>query len=65
MDEGCGWLIAIIVVAAIVIGIIVYVILPVTLFIIGSIALAGAGSGVYVASKNFGEVLIEAHNTVK
>lgn len=65
MDEGCGWLIAFIVVAAIVIGIIVYVILPVTLFIIGSIALAGAGSGVYVASKNFGEVLIEAHNTVK
>ena len=65
MDEGCGWLIAIIVVAAIVIGIIVYVILPVTLVIIGGIALAGAGSGAYVASKNFGEVLIEAHKNVK
>ena len=65
MDEGCGWIIGIIIVVAIVIGIVVYVILPATLAIIGSIALAGAGSGAYVASKNFGEILIEAHKNVK
>jgi hypothetical protein len=65
MDEGCAWIIGIIVVIVIVFAVVVYVILPVTLFVIGSIAIAGAGSGIYVASKNFREIVIEAHKTVK
>lgn len=65
MEEGCGWIIGILIVVAIVIVLVVYVILPATLIIIGSIATAGTASGVYVAGKNFGELMIEAHQTVK
>ncbi len=65
MDEGCAWLIGILIVVAIVIAVIIYVIVPATLLIIGSITIAGTASGVYVAGKNFGELMIEAHKTVK
>jgi hypothetical protein len=63
--EGCAWLVGIIIAAAIVIAVVVYIILPVTLITIGSIAVVGGGSGMCVATKNFGETLIEAHKTVK
>lgn len=63
--EGCAWLFGIIIAAAIIIAVVVYIILPVTLITIGGIATVGGGSGIYVASKNFGETLIEAHKTVK
>lgn len=65
MDEGCAAIIGFLILAAIVIALIVYVILPISLFILGGIALAGAVSGVGVAVKNFGEVVIEGHQTVK
>lgn len=65
MDEGCVAIIGFLILAAIVIALIVYVILPISVFILGGIALAGAVSGVGVAAKNFGEVVIEAHQTVK
>lgn len=65
MDEGCVWFIVILIVVAIAIALIVYVILPATLIIVGSITLAGTASGVYVAGKNFGELMLEAHKTVK
>ncbi len=64
-DDGCAWLLGMIILAAIVVAVAVYIILPVTLITIGSIATVGGGSGIYVASKNFGETLIEAHKTVK
>jgi len=65
MDEGCFWLVGILVLIAIVIAVAVYVILPVTLFVIGGIALAGTASGVYVAGQNFVELMIESHKVVK
>ena len=64
-DDGCAWLLGMIIMAAIVFAVVIYVILPVTLITIGSIAAAGGSSGIYVASKNFGETLIEAHKNVK
>lgn len=65
MEEGCVWLIGILVVVGIVIALIVYVILPLSLFIIGSITAAGTATGVYVAGKNFIELMIESHQRVK
>jgi hypothetical protein len=63
--EGCAWIIGILIAVALVVAVVVYIIVPVTLITIGSIATAGAGSGIYVASKNFGETFIEAHKTIK
>jgi hypothetical protein len=63
--EGLGWLIGVLIAVAVIIAVVVYIIVPVTLITIGSIATAGAGSGIYVASKNFGETFIEAHKTIK
>lgn len=65
MEDGCVAIIGILIVGAIVLALIVYVILPISLVILGSIAIAGAVSGVGVAVKNFGEVIVEAHQTVK
>lgn len=65
MEDGCVAIFGILILAAIVIALIVYVVLPASLIIFGSIAIAGGVSGIGVAAKNFGEVVIEAHQTVK
>ena len=65
MDDGCVAIIGFIVVIAIAIALIVYVVLPLSLILLGSIVAAGTISGIGVAGKNFYEVLIEAHNTIK
>lgn len=64
MDDGCAAVIGLIVVGVIVIALVVYVILPISFFLLFGIAAAGAISGAAVAVKNFGELLIEAHKTV-
>ena len=64
MDDGCVALIGFLFIAAIAIVLIFYVILPISLFLLIGIASAGTISGVGVAAKNFGELLIEAHKTV-
>ena len=65
MDEGCAAIIAFIFVIAVAIALIVYIILPLTVILLGSIAAAGTVSGVVVAVKNFGEVFVEAHKTIR
>jgi hypothetical protein len=57
-------LIVFLVIAAIVIAVVVYIILPLSVFILASVSIVGAVSGLGVATKNFGELLIEAHKTV-
>lgn len=63
--EGCALFIGILVVAAVTIAIVVYVVLPLSVFIFGAISIAGAVSGVGVALYNFQKVFIEAHKTVR
>ena len=65
MDDGCAAIIAFIFVIALAIALIVYVILPLTVILLGSIAAAGTISGVVVAVKNFSEVFVEAHKTIR
>jgi len=64
MDDGCAALIGFLIIAALVIFLVVYVILPVSLFLLFGIAAVGTISGAGVAAKNFGELLVEAHKTV-
>ena len=64
MDECLGWAIGIIVIVALAIAFIVYVVLPLSTFILLGIGIAGAVSGAGVALYNFYQVLIEAHKTV-
>lgn len=62
MDEfGCGFLIIIVVAVVIAIYAIFYVIVPVSIFILGGIGLVGAVSGVGVAVYNCQQLLVEAH----
>jgi hypothetical protein len=65
MDEGCGMIIGFLIVAALIVAFVVYVVLPLSLFILGGIGLAGAISGVGVACYNFQQVLVEAHKNVR
>ncbi len=65
MDDGCVAILGFIVIAAIAIALIVYVVLPLSLFLLGSVVAAGTVSGVGVAGKNFYELLVEAHKTIK
>lgn len=64
MDDGCAAVIGLIIVGVIVIALVVYVILPISFFLLFGIVAAGAISGAGVAVKNFGELLVEAHKTV-
>lgn len=64
MEEGCGWVIGIIVVLAVGVAFVVYVVLPLSTFILLGIGIAGAVSGAGVALYNFYQVLIEAHKIV-
>jgi len=64
-NQGCGWLIGIFFLSPFIIPLLIYIVLPITLITIGCIAIAGVTSATYVASKNFGAVLIEAHKTIK
>ena len=61
MEELFLWLFII----AITIAIVVYVVLPLSIFLLIGIGIVGAVSGVGVALYNFGQLLIEAHKTVK
>lgn len=65
MDDGCVAILAFLVVVAIVIVVVVYVILPVSLLVLAGIAVTGTVSGAVVAAKNFKEVLVEAHKTIR
>lgn len=62
---GLGYLIGIVIVFAIVLYLVVYVILPVTLVILGGIGIAGATSGIAVATRNCQQLLVEAHTVEK
>ena len=64
MDDGCAALIGFLIIAAIAIFLIVYVILPLSLFLLLGVAGVGVVSGAGVAAKNFGELVVEAHKTV-
>lgn len=65
MDDGCAALIGILLAIGIAIVLVIYVIIPLSLFLVVGIAGVGTISGAAVAVKNFGEVLIEAHKTIK
>lgn len=65
MEELIFWLVVIVVVVGITIALVVYVILPLSVFLIAGITIAGAVSGAGVALYNFWQLLIEAHKTVK
>ncbi len=64
MDEGCAWIIGILIVVGIAIALIVYVVLPLSVFILLGIGITGTVSGAGVALYNFYQLLIEAHKTV-
>ncbi len=64
MEEGCAWAIGILILAGITIAFIVYVVLPLSVFILLGIGIAGTVSGAGVALYNFYQVLIEAHKTL-
>jgi hypothetical protein len=64
MDDGCVAIIGALIVVALVIAFIVYVVLPLSIFLLVGITGVGALSGAGVAAKNFGEILVEAHKTV-
>lgn len=64
-DEGCAGILGILIIAAIAIAVIVYVILPLTVLVLGSVTIVGVVSGAVVAGKNFREVIIEAHQTIR
>ena len=64
-SSACVWLIGGLFAIGIILYAFIYLVIPASLITIGGIAIAGAGSGTYVASKNFGEVLVEAHKNVK
>lgn len=64
-SDGCGSVLAFLILIALAFFIVVYLILPITLFVIGSVAVTGAVSGAVVAVKNFKEVLVEAHQTIR
>lgn len=68
MEEGCGaiFIIAgVIIVAVAALAAIVYVVLPASGLILLGIAVAGLISGAFIAVRNFGVVLIEAHQHEK
>ncbi len=58
-------LIGILIVAAIAIFVFVYVILPISVFLLVGTALTGAVAGAGVAAYNFGNLVIEAHKKVR
>jgi hypothetical protein len=60
-----GWLILILFLSPFIIMLFVYVILPLTLLTIGGLTIAGAASAIFMAFKNLGAALVEAHRTVK
>jgi hypothetical protein len=64
MDEGCASVIGILIVVALVLAFIVYVVLPLSIFLLVGLTAVGSVSGAGVAAKNFGEILVEAHKTV-
>jgi hypothetical protein len=71
MEEGCAYLIGIVVVIGLLIAFIVYVVLPATGLLLGLsavllIVIAGVGviSGACVATYNFFSLLIESHKTL-
>jgi len=64
MEEGCAWAIGILILVGITIAFIVYVVLPLSVFILLGIGIAGTVSGAGVALYNFYQVLIEAHKTL-
>ena len=64
MEEGCGWIIGILVLVGVTVALIVYVVLPLTMFIVLGIGIVGTVSGAGVALYNFYQLLIEAHKTV-
>lgn len=64
MDEGCAYLIGILIVIALIIAFVVYIVLPLTVIVVGGIAAAGTVTGAAVAGKNFKEVLVEAHKRI-
>ncbi|HZS75899.1 MAG TPA: hypothetical protein VFA41_04745 [Ktedonobacteraceae bacterium] len=65
MDDGCAALIGILIVIAIAIALIVYVVLPLSIILLVGISSAGVVSGAAVAVKNFGELMVESHKTIK
>ncbi len=64
MEEGCAWAIGILILVGITIAFIVYVVLPLSVFVLLGIGIAGTVSGAGVALYNFYQVLIEAHKTL-
>ncbi len=64
MEEGCGWIIGILVLVGVIVALVVYVVLPLTMFIVLGIGIVGTVSGAGVALYNFYQLLIEAHKTV-
>ena len=64
MDDGCVAIIGALIVIAIVIAFIIYVVLPLSIFLLVGLTAVGTISGAGVAAKNFGEILVEAHKTV-
>lgn len=64
MEEGCFYIIAALVVIGICIALFIYVVLPISGFVLFGIGAAGAISGIGVALYNFQQLFIEAHKTI-
>jgi hypothetical protein len=63
MDEAIGYLVAAIVVLYVVV-MVIGAIVTIGLVVLGAVAAAGAIMGIFVAAKNFFQVLREAHAVV-
>lgn len=63
MEDGVGCLLILAVIAGI-LYLIAYVVLPLTIFVIGGIGLAGAAAGTGMAAYNFVKVFRQAHREV-
>ena len=64
MDKGCAaivWLAIIIALVGAAIAVVIYVVLPVSGLLVVGLTLVGTIWGAFVAVRNFGAVLIEAH----
>lgn len=64
-SSGLGTLLGILILCAIVFYVVVYIILPVSTFILLGIGTVGATSGVGIALRNFQQLLVEAHRVEK
>ena len=68
MDDGCEIVLVfagILIVAAVSIAIVLFIVLPLSMFLLVGIGAVGLASGMVVALRSFRQLMIEAHKTIE